>query len=276
MSPCAGLTHVSWLQDAPVAKELRPSQVFSRLFGATTTTDDLRATHARLARRQSVLDYVREDIHAVNATLGAGDKHRLDAYLTGLRAVEQAMSFETQACETSSWPPEPMDHGDHIRQMLSLIRLAMQCDKTRVATHMLANERSHVVFDLGGLPESHHGSSHHSGFPERMHIYDNIVRWYMTEVAAFVASLAEADEGGESLLDQSAVLVLSGMGDGDLHSHHDVPVLLAGGLGGTLQPGRHIATPSGTPLANLLLTLLQRFDVPTDSFGVSTGALSLE
>jgi len=159
--------------------------------------------------------------------------------------------------------------------MLSLTRLAMACDKSRVVSYMLANERSHVVFALGGQPESHHGRSHHGDIAERMASYDNIVRWYMSEIADFIASLIYAEDGEASLLDQSAVLVLSGMGDGNAHSHHDVPVLLAGGLNGALTPGRHVALPSGTPLANLHLTLLQHFGVATETFGVSTGTIDL-
>jgi hypothetical protein len=157
--------------------------------------------------------------------------------------------------------------------MLDLVVLAFRADATRVVTLLFGNEQTNRSYGFIGVPEAHHEVSHHGKDPEKLAKIAKINRFHAGELAYFLDGLAAAKEGGASLLDAAAVVYGSGISDGDRHNHDDLPVLVAGRLGGSLAPGKHVRYPAETPLCNLHLALLERVNVRVPKFGDSTGPL---
>ena len=167
----------------------------------------------------------------------------------------------------------PSDFGEHVRLLSDLMVVAFQGDVTRVSTFLLANEGSNRSYAQVGVPEGHHGISHHGGDEGAQEKIAKIDRYHVTLLAAFLERLASVPEGDGTLLDHTMVVFGSGIGDGNRHNHDELPILLAGGGGGTVRGGRHLRLPHGTPLANLYLALAARMGVELPSFGDSTGVL---
>ena len=168
----------------------------------------------------------------------------------------------------------PDDFEKHVHLMSDLLALAFQTDVTRVATYMFANEGSNRLYAMVGAKDGHHSLSHHRNKEELMAQLRIIDRYLVTQYAYFVAKLRSIREGEGTLLDNCMVLYGSGLGDGNSHTHDHLPIVLAGRGGGTIQPGRHLKYSDGTPLNNLLVSLLDRVGAPTERFGDSTGRLS--
>jgi hypothetical protein len=158
--------------------------------------------------------------------------------------------------------------------MADLLALAFRADLTRVATFVLANDGSNRSYREVGVPEGHHDLSHHGGDAARQAKVATINRFHAAQFAYLLGRLKSIAEGDGTLLDRGLIVYGSGISDGDRHSHEDLPILLAGRGGGTLKPGRHVRHPSGTPLTNLYLALLDRMGAPVESFGDSTGRLA--
>ncbi len=272
---CAYTSYVSWrTPTTPSGKETRPRAVFARLFGDETADDP-----AVKADRRAVLDLVLEDAKRLHGALGGADRAKLDEYLTAVRDLEKRLkSVEADAGVPRSVgapPPEPKDFREHLRLMYDLMALAFRTDSTRIATFMPANAGSNRSYAFVGAPEGHHDLSHHGRDPEKQRKVALINRFHIEEFARFLDSLAAVKEGDRTLLDRSAVVLGSGISDGDRHNHDDLPILLCGGGDGKIGPARHVRFAPETPLANLHLTLLDRFNVRTPSFGDSTGRLAL-
>jgi hypothetical protein len=159
--------------------------------------------------------------------------------------------------------------------MLDLMVLAFWTDTTRVATLMAAHGFSRQNFGfLDGVSSDHHGMSHHMNRAPAIAEYTKVSHWYIQQLAYFLNKMKQVDEGDANLLDHSVVLFGSEMKDGNGHIKTNLPILLAGRAGGALRPGRHVALEPHTPLANLHLTLAQKFGLEIDSFnGTSTGTL---
>jgi hypothetical protein len=155
--------------------------------------------------------------------------------------------------------------------MFDLIALAFRADLTRVATLMMAAEASARTYDHLGVPESFHALSHHQNDPEKIEKLVRIQAFHAGALASFARTLDAASDGDGSLLDRSLVLFGSSMSDSHAHDHFPLPLAVIGGGCGRLRGGRHLRYPDRTPMANLLLTLLRRADVPVDSIGDSTG-----
>ena len=158
--------------------------------------------------------------------------------------------------------------------MSDLLALAFQCDLTRVATFVFANDGSNRSYPELGVPEGHHDLSHHGGDPAKQAKVAAINAFHARHLAYFLGRLRDVREGEGTLLDHSMVLYGSGISDGDRHDHADLPVLLAGRGGGTIKTGRHLRYPKETPLTNLYLSMLDRMGSPVDAFGDSTGRLT--
>ena len=140
---------------------------------------------------------------------------------------------------------------------------------------MLANDNSRLVFDFLGINEEHHYLSHfvrHRGV-ESVRKFNAITRWHVVQFAYLIDRLSKIREGDGTVLDNSLLLFGSGLKHGDYHSAGDLPVVLAGGAGGTLKTGRWVRYPEPQPYANLLLSLLHRLGIDAPSFGSSTGPL---
>jgi hypothetical protein len=151
--------------------------------------------------------------------------------------------------------------------------LAFQADVTRIGTFMFAREGSNLKYSMLGISEGHHELTHHRGDPKWIEQVQKINRYHVEQFAYLVGKLREVKEGDGTLLDNCMVAYGSAIEDGNRHTHHDLPVLLAGRGGGTIQTGRHVRYREETPINNLWLAMLKRFGAPTPSLGDSTGVL---
>jgi hypothetical protein len=155
--------------------------------------------------------------------------------------------------------------------MYDLQVAAFQADLTRVATLMVGREGSLRVYPEIGVPDSHHPLTHHRGNPEWIEKVVKINQFHVEMLAYFLGKLKATPDGDGTLLDHTMVVYGSGLSDGNRHTHEDLPILLAGRGGGTLQPGRHLTYPPGTCVTNLYMALLDRMGVHPKSIGDSTG-----
>ncbi len=269
---CAYSSNIAWSSaTTPVAKETNPRLVFDRLFGGGL------AGARRGSYRESILDTVADDARRLRDRLGAVDGRKLDEYLGSVRDIERRIARASRPVEA----PEgygrptgvPKDYGDHIRLMMDMIALAFQADITRVVTFVLANEGSNRSYRSLDVAEGHHELSHHEGNPEKHAKIARINLFHMEQFAYLLGKLRGIGEGDGSVLDNTMLLYGSGIGDGNRHNHDDLPVLLVGKGNGTIKAGRHVKYPSNTPLNNLFLSMLDRFDCPVDALGDSKGRL---
>jgi hypothetical protein len=273
---CAYQFNLSWASPTkPVPAEQNPRAIFERLFGAPRAGDG--SADERIQLRRSVLDYVRDDVHAVSRGLGQGDRAKLEEYLTAVREVEQRLERSggtTQPAPELLLPPGiPDDYQLHIRIMLELIVLAFQADATRMITFTLANDGSNRAFPEIGIPEAHHQLSHHRNDAETLEKIARIDRFYVEQFAWFLGRLQQVREAEGNLLDHAMVLYGGGISEGNQHLHSNLPLVLAGRGGGTLNPGKRLAVPDPTPMCNLHVALAQRLGVRLQQFGDSTGIL---
>ena len=265
---CAYSNSISWRgESTPMPPEVNPRVVFERLFGT--------GTPAGGRYRKSVLDLVSEDAQSLRATLGPSDRRKIDEYLTGVREVEQRIQrAEVKAPEIALPEGVPAEFADHVRLMFDLLRIAFETDVTRVATFMIAREGSNRTYREIGVPDPHHGISHHKGQEDLIEKLSQINRFHVELFASFIDQLAKTPDGDGTLLDRSTVIYGSGLSDGNRHSHHDLPVLIAGRGNGAWKPGRHLRVPKETPMTNFFLTLLERSGVPAEKIGDSNGRLN--
>jgi hypothetical protein len=271
---------VSWqTPTTPLPAEVHPRVVFERLFGDGGSAVE-RQTQAR--RTASLLDSVVEDAARLQRRLGPSDRSRLTEYLDSVRAIEERIrrSDATDLEMSLELPERPTDipgnFKEHARLMFDLQTLAYQADITRVFTLLVGREQTNRTYPEIGVPDGHHVVSHHQHDPVLMAKKEMIDTYHVELLGYFLDRLRSTPDGDGSLLDHAMILYGSGLGDGDLHSHDDLPVLVAGGGAGRLQGGRHLRLPE-TPMTNLLVTLLAKADVPIEQqLGDSTGALDVE
>jgi Protein of unknown function (DUF1552) len=277
---CAYQYNVSWKSaTTPMPPENNPRVIFERLFGAGTHGERAANAQARLMDRRSVLDFVLDDTQRLNRQLGRKDQEKLDQYLTGLRDVErriqQSEQFGPNVDPDLATPAGiPASHVAYVDLMLDMLLLAFQTDSTRVATLMLAHDGDNRSFSEIGISEGHHDLSHHKHEPERVRKVAQIERWYVERFAGFLSRMeATRDVDGHSLLHNSRILYGSGNADANIHTHVNLPLVLAGSGGGLLTPGRFVQHDS-KPLTNLYLTLADQAGMTgLERFGDSTGRL---
>ncbi|HEY7209930.1 MAG TPA: DUF1552 domain-containing protein [Bryobacteraceae bacterium] len=278
---CAYVNSISWrTATAPNPPEVNPRAVFERLFGNDENAGDP-AARARNARyQQSILDLVADDTRRLQGGLGQTDKRKLDEYFTAVREVERQIEMmERQIATNSMAAPSiekpagiPIEFAEHARLMFELLTIALQTDTTRISTFMLAREGSNRSYREIGVPEGHHGLSHHRNDPALMDKVAAINHHHMTQFADFLVRLKKTKEGAGSLLDNTIVLYGSGISDGNRHNHDDLPVLVAGGSR-AFKTGRHVRYSRSEPVANLYLSVLDAAGVPTERFGDSQNRL---
>ncbi len=276
---CAYSNSISWRSETtPSGKEVHPRHLFDRLFGRADG-ESQQATARQRARQQSVLDLVREDAVRLQSKVGTADRHKMDEYLTSVREVELRVARTPEAAGDHGMPrPEgnPDDFASHMRLMGDLMILAFQTDMTRIATFMVANEGSNRKYGEIEIREGHHGLSHHQGKKSILRQISAINRYHIEQFAYIIGRMAEIREGDSTLLDNTAMVYGSAIGDGNRHNHDDLPILVAGGGGGHITTGVHRRFTHRTPLMNLFLSLLQDNGVPVKSVGDSTGRLPLK
>ena len=164
-------------------------------------------------------------------------------------------------------------YEDHIRLMNDMLDLAFQTDSTRVSTFIVAHDGSNRPYPFLGVSEGHHTISHHEKNEEKQAQIAKINHYHVTQFAYFLEKLKAIREGDGTLLDNSMIVYGSAIADGNAHNHDNLPVLLAGGGGGTIRPGRHVRYAKETPMANLYVSMLERMGAPTERFGDSAGLL---
>ena len=275
---CTYTNTISWSSPTdPLPMELNPQVVFERMFGDGSTLE-LRAKRRR--RDRSILDSLTGSLSRLRNESSASDRVRLDNYTENVREIERrleiAMRASTVAPADLSVPiGVPQTFDEHIKLQFDLLALAFQADITRVGTLLFARDLTGRTYPESEAPTvGFHGASHHGEDPRRIAELSKINQYHVKMMAHLIANLARTQDGDGTLLDHSLVLYGSNMGNSNQHVHYDVPHVLVGGLNGKIKGGRHIAYPTKTvPTGNLLLTLLDMYDVHQDNIGDSTGRL---
>lgn len=276
---CAYSNSISWrTPSTPNPPEIRPRAVFERLFGSPDVDLDP-VRRARMQRyNRSILDSVMEDTHRLQGSLGASDRRKVDEYLYAIREIEgriqKAEQSNTPRVKPTMEAPSlsvPEHYAEHSRLMFDLTIAAFQTDSTRVITFQMAIEQSNRAYREIGIPDSHHGLTHHGGDKEKIEKCVRINHYEVEQFAYFIGKLKGAQDGDGTLFDH--IMVSYGSGLGRDHDHDNLPTVLTGRGNGLFRLGRHVKFPNETPLANLHLTMAQQMGVPVDSFADSTGKL---
>jgi hypothetical protein len=261
-------SYISWKSlSQPAPKEIDPRFAFDRLF----------ADGERQERNQSILDAVREQASDLKRSVSGSDSRKLDEFFESVRDVEKRVETSSQPAR-ERWQPrtvpelkrpgiKPEDRDPHTKLMLDMMALAFRMNKTRVATMMFDNGGCSGNFSfLHGVTEEWHAASHHRDRPEIMRQYEAINRWHIEQFAYLLAQLDAVDEGGGTLLDHSMLLIGSELSCGNKHTANNLPLVVAGGGGGTLRTGRAVAYPDRTAFARLLIAMARGMAVPVDRF----------
>jgi len=287
-------SYISWTTPTqPTPREINPKQAFNRLFrpsgkAAPVFVDD-----------KSVLDTVLADSKALRAKVSLGDQRKLDEFLDSVRSVETRVEneerlahrgqsslreskramIEEMSARTAQTPDNARntkgDLTERVRLMLDILVLAFATDSTRISSFMFGNEVTGQNFSfLPGVTGGFHDISHHGNNADKLDMYAKINTWHVSQLAYLMEKLKAVKEGSKTLLDNSMLLFGSGISDGNQHSPHNVPILLAGRGGVTLVPGRHVEYQKDYPLSSLYVALLSRMGVKVPAFADSKGELS--
>ena len=279
---------ISWsTPDRPMAREIEPRTIFDRMFNTQTGGTSNR----------SVMDAVLADARSLGNVVSSADKLRLDEYFESIRALERRIEFAERQSEemredgaltdtlVAPTPGIPADHESYIRLMMDLMIMAFQSDATRVCTFMLDHGQSNRYFNFipevkgtwhalshyqnaSGMTEDDDGTTSWESVEQKRTMYAAVVRWHHHQVAYLLERMKSIREpNGNSLLDNSMVLMGGAIGDGNEHDASNLPTLIAGGGGGTIRTGRYIEHKEPTDLAGIHLALMQRMGVSLDRFG---------
>ena len=276
---CAYTNTFSWRNaNNPLPVEINPRAVFERLFGDGESTD-AKSRLAQLQKQRSILDYVNSSITRLNGKLGADDRRKLNEYTDAIRDIERRIQKAEQQNATMKMPlmerpnSVPEEFEDHVKMIMDLEVLAFQTDMTRVASFMMAREGSNRPYRSIGIADGHHNMTHHQNDPDKIAKTTRINEIHVKMFAYLVEKLKATPDGEGTLLDNSMIMYGSSISDGNLHTHHDLPIVVAGGGAGQIKGNRHLVFPKETPLNNLLLSLLEKAGVPAEKFGDATGKL---
>jgi hypothetical protein len=274
---CAYMNSLAWKSPTtPLPTETNPRFVFERMFGIGATTEE---RVARTNEDRSILDGLTQEISDLRRKLGARDRTKLGEYFDAVRDVEQRVAKSESTNSGFEVPSQPVGVPATFREyaelMFDLQLLAFQADITRVTSFMMARENINRSYPEIGLPEAHHSMSHHDNIPEKMAAYAKLNHYHVDTLAYYLKKLDSIQDGDGTLLDHTAVLYGGGMSDGNVHNNYNVPVVVAGGKTLQLKGDRHLKYAKGTPLANLMLALIDRFGVHIEKFGDSTSEIDL-
>ena len=275
-------THtLSWRSPTqPLPTEWNPRAVFEKLFGDSGSTDR-KAREARLRQHKSILDSVTAKLSNLKRELGPEDQVKVDEYADAIRDVERriqkAEEQSTIELPTMEQPlGAPPVFEDHLGLMLDLQVLAYRSDLTRVITFMIGKEQSARPYPQIGVPEAHHPLSHHNDVPELVERMSKINHYHAQLFSQYLAKLRATPDGDGSLLDHMTILYGAGISNSNRHSGENLPLLVMGGGAGRLKGGRHLRYTDKPSNANLLVTLMDKLDVPVERLGGSTGKLPLD
>jgi hypothetical protein len=247
------------------------------LFGEGDTPEE-RAFIGRQTR--SVLDLITERTKKLQAELGNNDRAVLDGYLETVREIERrAQKAGASNLSSLKIPNAPVgeldDFAEQVKLMFDLLALAFQADLTRVVSYIMVAEGTARTYNHIGVPDAFHPISHHANDLERINKLVKIQTWHVQKFSEFVAKMAATPDGDGTLLDHSIFMYGSNMSNSDLHNNYPVPNILVGGGSGRVKVGgQHIDLPGHTPIANLLLTVLQKAGIERDKIADSTGVIA--
>jgi hypothetical protein len=278
---CAYTHTIAWRSPTqPLPMEHNPRAVFERLFGDSGSTGRA-ARDARLAQQKSLLDSVNGKLAALRKELGAQDQTKVEQYTDAVRDVErriqkaeQQRDLDVPTLEQPQGVPPVFE--DHLALMLDLQLLAFQSDLTRVITFMIGKEQSARPYPQVGVPEAHHPLSHHNDVPEIIAHLSKINCYHTGLFSKYLEKLRATADGDGSLLDHMTIMYGSGISNSTRHSGVNLPLLLLGGGNGRLNGGRHLKFADKPSIANLLVTLMDKLDVPVEKIGGSTGRLPID
>ncbi len=278
---CVYANTISWSSPTnPLPMEIDPRVVFERLFGQGGTPAE------RLRRRRqdrSILDTIKSEVTRLRNGLDPSDRNRLNSYLNDVRETErriQRIERFNASGEQRTLPNTPVGVPDsfdeHVALMFDMQVLAFRTNITHVSAFKLGRDVSSRVYPASGVSAPFHALSHHGENPATILEFAKLNAYHVSKAAYFIDKLKNTPDGDGNLLDHSMVLYGSPMGDSHVHEHKRLPVVLAGHANGALKGNQHLKTPSGTPMANLLLTMLNKLGVDdVKHVGDSTGLLSL-
>ena len=277
---CAYMS-MSWRgPTSPLPAEVNPRTVFERLFGEGDSTDAAART-SRLVHQKSVLDYVTSSLSRLRMRIGAGDTHKLEEYLEAVRDIERRIQRAEEQNATLVLPSLerpgaiPDDYMQYSKLMIDMQVVAWQTDMTRVSSFMLGRDGSNRAYPEIGISDGHHSISHHQSDPEKIEKLIKIDELHVGLFAYLLEKLKSTPDGDGSLLDHSMVLFGSSISESNIHTHDDLPIVLAGGANGRLKGNRHLVYSKETPLNNLFLNMFDLAGLPhVDGFGDSTGRLT--
>jgi hypothetical protein len=279
---CTYLTTLCWrTPTTPLPMENRPRAVFERLFGDSDSTDRTERSK-QIQENRSILDSVAVEVASFMKDMGAGDRTKIDEYLQAIRDVERRIQIAEE--QANREVPQfdrpigtPSSFEDYAKLMMDLQVLAYQTDLTRIITMAVAREGpygSRAYPDIG-IADNHHTLSHHQNNATAIEKLAQINAFHTKLFAYYLEKLQSTPDGDGTLLDHIVLLYGSGLADGNVHQHDNLPLLLAGGAGGQLQGGRHIRYKDGTPMTNLHLAILDKLGLPMEKLGDSDGKLDL-
>jgi hypothetical protein len=279
---CAYTNTISWRgPTTPLPMEMNPRALFERLFGDGDSTDPA-ARMKTLKDQNSILDYITGDIDRLETNLGARDRGKLTEYMDSIRDVERRIQKAEEQNAGMKMPVierpagVPADFEEHAKLMMDLQVIAFQADLTRVITFMIAREGSNRSYRQIGVSDGHHSVTHHGNDPEKVEKTTLIDTYHVKLLSYYLDKLESTRDGDGSLLDHSLILYGSSICDGNAHTHHNLPLVLAGGGSGQVKGGRHLLFPAETHMNNLLMTMLDKAKVPLpEQLGDSTGELQL-
>jgi hypothetical protein len=278
---CVYTDTISWAsptQPLPMIRD--PRVAFEQLFGVGATPaerDALRRTD------RSILDWFMAEVATLKRQVGPTDRQRLDQYLDNIREIERRIQ-RIEARNTSGEPRElpeapagvPDAFEEHVKLMFDLQALAFMSDTTRVFSLKLGRDGSGRVYPESGVGTAFHPASHHGGREERVKDFAKINEYHVSMVPYFLEKLKSTMEGDANLLEKTLLIYGSPMGDSNLHNHKRCPLFLAGHANGKLKGNRHIKTPDGTPMADVMLGLLHKLGLDdVKEFGDSTGTFNV-
>jgi hypothetical protein len=278
---CAYTDTISWASpNEPLPMIRDPRVAFDMLFGAGATAED-RA--ARRETRRSILDWIGGEVERARRQLGSGDRTRLDRYLDNVREIErriQAVEAHNRSGEARELPEAPVgvpdSFSEHMKLLFDLQVLALQTDMTRIVSFKTGRDAQNRVFPESGSNQPFHPASHHGNREERIMEFNKICKYRVGQLAYFLEKMKSTMDGDASLLDKTLIVWGSPMADPNVHNHRRCPLILLGHGDGHLKGNLHLKAADGTPMANVMLTLLHQLGLDDmKSFGDSTGEFSL-
>jgi hypothetical protein len=275
---CAYTNNLAWRSETqPLPPILDPRALFERIFGkGLPITPEERLRQSKY--RRSILDFVTEDTHKLEATLGPTDRRKLDEYLSSIREVERQIDraeTDNAQIEPNMDKPYgiPADFAEHFRMMSNMMAIAFQADQTRIITFLMTREGSSRPYRELGIPDGHHPLTHHRNQADLIEKVRQINTYHVQQFASFVEKMKATKEGDGTLLDNCMLVYGAGLSDPNAHLHEDLPTVIVGKGGNYFKTGRRVIARRETPMCNLFLTMMDRMGVPVDNFGDSTGKL---